>query len=193
MTDTTKYTDTNHLVVTRCKKGEKKAYKELYGLYSKAMFNVSLRILNNNEEAKDVLQDSFTKAFQKIASFDEKHSFGVWLKRITINSSLDVLKKRKLNFISLEDEHYMASEIIDDENADEDDEAIYDVETIRDCVLKLPDGYRTVLSLYLFEEYSHREIAEFLNISEGTSKSQYNRAKKKLIDLIKLNTISDGR
>ena len=193
MTDTTKYTDTNHLIVIRCKRGEKKAYQELYSLYSKAMFNVSFRILNNSEEAKDVLQDSFTKAFRKIASFDEKHSFGTWLKRITINSSLDVLKKRKLNFISLEDEHYISSEAIDAEIEDDDDETIYDVETIRDCVLKLPDGYRTVLSLYLFEEYSHREIAEFLNISEGTSKSQYNRAKKKLIDLIKLNTISNAR
>ncbi|MCX6294524.1 MAG: RNA polymerase sigma factor [Bacteroidetes bacterium] len=180
----TKYTDINYPIIERCKKGEKRAFEELYNLYAKAMFNIAIRIINNNEEAQEVLQDSFLKAFQKMESFDEKYSFGVWLKRIVINRSLDVLKKRKLNFIPIEDANFE----VDDTN---EDESIYDVESIKQGILKLPDGFRTILSLFLFEDYSHKEISELLKISEGTSKSQYSRAKKKLIEILKLNIISN--
>ncbi len=175
------YTDVNLAIIERCQKGERKAFQELYNLYAKAMFNISVRILNNTGEAEEVLQDSFLKAFQKIESYDKNYSFGVWLKRIVINSSLDVLKKKKLNFVSIDEANYREEEI--------DEESIYDVEAIKNCISELADGYRTVLTLFLFEEYSHKEIAEVLNISEGTSKSQYNRAKKKLIELVKTRGI----
>lgn len=178
MAETPIYTDVNSAIIERCKKGERKAFYELYNLYSKAMFNIALRILNNAADAEEVLQDSFLKAFDKIASYDPKYAFGVWLKRIVINGSLDVLKKRKIVLVSLEEIQYARED-------DVDDEISYNVENIKKCVALLPDGYRTILSLYVFEDQSHKEIAELLGISEGTSKSQYNRAKKKLIELLK--------
>jgi RNA polymerase sigma-70 factor (ECF subfamily) len=104
---------------------------------------------------------------------------------IVINRSLDVLKKRKLNFVSIDDADFREEE--------QDEESIYDVNAVKKCIQELPDGYRTILSLFVFEDYSHKEIAEHLNISEGTSKSQYNRAKKRLIELVKLKTVTNDR
>lgn len=181
-----RYTDVNIAIIERCKKGEKKAFQELYNLYAKAMFNISLRILNNANEAEEVLQDAFLKVFQRIDTYDKNYAFGVWLKRIVINASLDVLKKRKVNLVSIDSINYI-------EEQDEEEESVYDVEVVKRCITELPDGYRAVLTLFLFEEYSHQEIAGLLGISEGTSKSQYNRAKKKLIELVKQKTVTHGR
>jgi RNA polymerase sigma-70 factor (ECF subfamily) len=180
------HTEVNSAIIERCKNGERKAFHELYELYAKAMFNISLRIVNNSAEAEEVLQDSFLKVFQKINSYDPNHSFGAWLKRIVINGSLDVLKKRKPVLVPLEEVTHVQEE-------ETGDEVTYDVNSIKKCIAQLPDGYRTILSLYLFEEHSHKEIAGFLGISEGTSKSQYNRAKKRLIELIKQNTLTNER
>src|ERR1700741_3487848 len=102
MGDARTYTDPNLAIIERCKNGDRTAFQELYNLYAKAMFNISLRILNNSDEAEEVLQDSFLKVFSKIETYDETHAFGAWLKRIVINGSLDVLKKRKINFVSLD-------------------------------------------------------------------------------------------
>lgn len=189
MGDKPNYTDVNLAIIERCKKGDKKAFEELYILYSDAMFNISARILNNEEEAKEVLQDCFLKIFQSIDKYDSKFSFGAWFKRIVINHSLNTLKKRRPNILPLKEEIYVA----DDEDDNEEEDVIYEVEMIRRCVQSLPDGYRMVITLYLFEKYSHKEIAEFLGISEGTSRSQYNRAKKKLVELLKQNKIPNGR
>lgn len=185
MGDIPKYTDVNIAIIERCQKGERAAFQELYNLYAKAMFNISVRILNNTNEAEEVLQDSFLKVFEKLETYDKNYSFGVWLKRIVINRSLDVLKKRKLNFVAIDDSDFREEE--------PEEESIYDVEQIKKCIKELPDGYRTILTLFVFEDCSHKEIADLLGISEGTSKSQYNRAKKKLIELLKLNTVSHER
>lgn len=187
MADTAIYTDVNSDIIERCKKGERRAFHELYNLYARAMFNISLRILNNTAEAEEVLQDSFLKAFEKIRNYDPGYSFGAWLKRIVINGSLDVLKKRKPVFVPLDEVRYAQEE------EDPEEEMAFDVETIKKCVAELPDGYRTILSLFVFENCPHREIADLLGISEGTSKSQYNRAKKKLIELIKQKTVANER
>ncbi len=187
------YTDASSAIVERCKKGERRAYYELYNLYSKTMFNISLRILNNTVEAEEVLQDSFLKAFEKIEMYDSKFSFGIWLKRIVINGSIDVLKKRKIILVPLDEVRYTHEKQNEYEyNLDEAPEN-FDVETIKKYVAQLPDGYRTILSLFVFDDFTHNEIATLLGISEGTSKSQYNRAKKKLIELIKQKTLSNER
>jgi RNA polymerase sigma factor (sigma-70 family) len=164
-------------LIVRCKKGEHNAFKELYLLYNKAMFNICVRLLNNKVEAEDVLQESFIKAFKNIEQYKGEGSFGAWLKRIVINKCLDVLKKRNLRFVDVE-EH----DIVEEET--EDNAVEYDVEAIRAAMKELSDGYRIILTLYLFEDHTHRMIAEKLNISEGTSKSQYARARKKLMQLI---------
>jgi RNA polymerase sigma-70 factor (ECF subfamily) len=164
-------------IINRCKKGENSAFEEIYNKYKKAMFNIGYRLLNNLDDSNDVLQESFIKAFQNISKFENEAAFGSWLKRVVINHSIDLLKKNKNNSISIDQ-----IEII--EEVDEPNDIKYDIEIVKKCIQELPDGYRIVLTLYLFEEYSHKEIATMLKISEGTSKSQYNRAKKKIIQLI---------
>ena len=164
-------------IINRCKKGDNIAFEEIYNKYKKAMLNLSYRFLNRNEDANDVLQESFIKAFQNISNFENEAAFGSWLKRVVINHSIDILKKKKNNSISIDQ-----LEII--EEIEEPNDIKYDIETVKKCIQELPDGYRIVLTLYLFEDYSHKEIANTLNISESTSKSQYNRAKKKIIQLI---------
>ena len=142
------------------------------------MLNVSYRILRDLEESEDVLQEAFVTAFKKIGSFRGDSTFGAWLKRIVVNGSLNVLKKRKLEFNSIDEL---------DEPALETEEEVADltVDQIKQAMVCLPDGFRTVFSLYVFEGYDHREISDILDISESTSKSQYNRAKKKLQLIIK--------
>jgi RNA polymerase sigma factor (sigma-70 family) len=169
----------HHELVELCKKGDHKAFQELYNLHVRGMFNVSMRILHNRDEAEDVLQESFVAAFRHIQSFKEKSSFGSWLKRIVINKSLDALKKQNLHFIPLEDLN-----IAEEEN-EETEEVLYDAVTLQKAIERLPDGYRVILTLYLFEDYSHKMIAEKLTISESTSKSQYLRARKKLSAYLK--------
>lgn len=165
------------LLLERCRNKEPKAYKELYELYAKAMFSISMRIVNNRDEAEDILQESFLKAFKDMSRFPNRAAFGSWIKRVVINLSLDVVRKQKLNFLSLDD----ADHIENDESAEE---ILYDAAMISECIQELPQGYRVIITLFLIEEYSHKEIAEMLKISESTSKSQYNRAKKKLISLV---------
>lgn len=175
---------TTETLLERCKKKESYACRELYGLYAKAMFNISMRIVNNRDEAEDILQESFIKAFKDISRFNTMPEFSAWLKRVVINHSLDVVRKQKVNFISIDD-----TDIAEEKNAEEE-EISYDIDTVVKCIQQLPSGYRVILTLFLFENYSHKEIAQMLNISEGTSKSQYNRARKKLISIIHQKTFN---
>jgi RNA polymerase sigma factor (sigma-70 family) len=142
------------------------------------MFNISLRIVNDQAEAEDVLQEAFLDAFSRINDFRQETTFGLWLKQIVINKSINYLRKRKLDLVSLND-----IDIADRDDADEEDLQLQ-VEQIKTAISKLADGYRVVLTLYLFEGYDHQEIAEILNISENTSRSQYLRAKRKLHGLL---------
>ncbi len=173
----------NTNLLERCKKKESTACRELYEQYAKAMFNISMRIVNNKDEAEDILQESFIKAFSDMTRFNSIPEFGAWLKRVVINHSLDILRKQKLNFVPIEN--------IEDTEPEENEEGNrYDIKEVMAGVQKLPHGYRVILTLFLFEDYSHKEIATMLNISEGTSKSQYNRAKKKLIELVQQKTFA---
>ncbi len=167
--------------INRCLKGDKVAFREFYDLYSRAMLNASIRIVGSQEEAEDILQESFIVAFQKLKDIRSDAEFGGFLKKVVVNRSIDLVRKKKLDLTSLE--------IVTDTYDDEQD-VNYDVNILADCISDLPSGFRIVLTLYLFEDYSHREIAEFLNISEGTSKSQYNRARQKLAELYNKKTMS---
>jgi len=162
-----------------CKTGDQKAQFQIYKLYYKAMYNTSLRIVNNSMEAEDVMQESFLSAFEKIDTYSGTVSFGAWLKRIVINRSLDALGKKKAVFEDIES-HFG---IMDNspEDAARNEEVDVKVEEIKEAIEKLPDGYRIILSLYLLEGYDHDEIAEILKISSSTSRSQLSRAKQKLI------------
>jgi len=167
-------------LIEACKKGDQKAQFEIYRLYHSAMFNTTLRIVGDPDDAEDVMQEAFLKAFDKIRTFRGKVSFGAWLKRIVINKALDFLRLKK-QMLSL-DEVREIEEVADD--VPEILESAPKMEEIRRAIHALPEGYRIVLSLILLEGYDHEEVAEILNISNATSRTQYHRAKKKLIELM---------
>ncbi len=142
------------------------------------MYSVSLRIVNNEAEAEDIMQESFLKAFRKMSTYKGEVSFGAWLKKIVVNRSLDHLKKKKVKF---EDVTTSTFQLTSDEETYKD----VDVERIKSAISQLSDGYRTILSLYLIEGYDHDEISEILGISNSASRTQYSRAKDKLREILK--------
>ena len=162
-------------LISRCKAGDREAHYKLYKLYSKAMYNVGYRITGNPDDAEDVLQEAFISAFRSLDSYRADASFGAWLKRIVVNKAINALKKKRHELLPDDDRFDVAEE--------EEPVAYGDgltVERVKRGINQLPDGYRSVLSLYLLEGYDHQEIAEIMGISESTSKSQLNRAKNKL-------------
>lgn len=172
------YGSTHRDIIERCMQGDRKAQFELYRLYSQAMYNVCLRMLNNDLDAEDLLQHSFVDVFTKLNSFRFESSIGAWIKRIVVNNCINFLKKRRLLTESLDDRFHRVADEMPVENSK------INVEAINEAITHLPNGYRVVFSLYLFEGYDHKEIGQILEISEATSKSQYSRAKKKLKDLL---------
>lgn len=145
------------------------------------MYSTCLRITNDEMEAEDVLQESFVSAFKNLRSYKGTASFGSWLKRIVVNNAINLVKKRRLDLQPMDD----TTEY--NERADETFEAdfSYEVAQVKGCIKMLPEGYRMVLSLYLLEGYDHKEIAGIMGITESTSKSQFNRSKKKLREILK--------
>ena len=168
-------------LVKQCLDGNASAYRMLYERYNKAMFNTALRIVNKPADAEDILQDSFTDAFSQLSSFENKSTFGAWLKQIVIYKSINFLKRKRMDLVDME----MAGEIVDENETIDEAEIWYTVESIRNTMLQMPDGYRTVLSLYLLEGYDHEEIAEILGVAQSTVRTQYIRAKQKLLKLLK--------
>jgi RNA polymerase sigma factor (sigma-70 family) len=167
-------------LVIRCLEGDRQAYYALYKRYSRSMFNVGYRIVNDQAEAEDVLQESFVSAFGNLKNYRGDSTFGAWLKRIVINKAINHIKKSKHDRIP-DDEKWDVGE---EDTSDPLEKFPFSVEQVRGAIEKLPEGYRLVLSLYLLEGYDHGEIAEILLITESTSKSQFNRAKKKLKDIL---------
>ena len=177
------YQDIHREIIELSKTGNPKAQYQLYKLYSKAMFNICVRMLNSIEEAEDLLQESFTDAFMKLNSFRYESSFGAWLKRIVINKCINSINKKKVDLVFQDQpvEPDTRDEEVDYRGID------MDVQRIHHAVGKLPDGYRVIFSLYALEGYDHGEISQIMNISESTSKSQYLRAKQKIKELLKNN------
>ncbi|MDD4812629.1 MAG: sigma-70 family RNA polymerase sigma factor [Bacteroidales bacterium] len=180
-------TTTDHRIVHQelleaCKRGDPQAQMKLYKLYYKPMYHVSLRILSDPMEAEDVMQEAFLVAFRAMTKIDLSISFGGWLKRIVINRSVDALRKRK-----------GVLELTTDipEETDYQDESIEKTETteekvgmIKRAMQRLPEKYRLVLSLNLFEGYDHEEIGQILGIPASTSRAHLSRGKQKLLQLI---------
>ena len=175
-------------IVQQCQTGNRQAQHQLYKLYSKAMYNICYRITNDEWEAEDVLQEAFVNAFQHINSYRGTASFGAWLKKIVVNKAISHVRKKRLEIVPLDNHREF-----ENNTPEVDEEALFlNIEKIRQAVQMLPDGYRLVFSLYLLEGYDHGEIAEILNITESTSKSQYNRSKKKLKEILKEEVFHNG-
>jgi RNA polymerase sigma-70 factor (ECF subfamily) len=170
---------THQALVEQSREGDRNAQYQLYGLYVDAMFNVAMRLLTIREDAEDIIQESFVEAFKKLDSFRFESTFGAWLKRIVINKSINHLKAKRLLLSSMENE----GELLDDEQEAEPDQ--FEIDKIKMGLTQLPEGYRQIITLYLIEGYDHVEIGEILGITTSTSKSQYHRAKKKLIQIVK--------
>ena len=171
-------TQTHRDLIERCREGRRDAQFELYGLYSRAMYNTALRMVRHPHDAEDILQSVFVEVFSKLESFRYESSIGAWMKRITINKCINFLKSRKLALTELTASHDRA------EITEHQQEPVWSVEKINKAIEKLPDGYRVVFSLYAVEGYDHEEIGQILGVTEATSKSQYSRAKAKLREML---------
>lgn len=167
-------------LINSCKKNDAKAQMQLYNLYCKAMFLIAKRYVKDTVLAEDVMQEAFIKAFKNLHSYKEEVAFGAWLKRIVINQSIDELKKKKLQLVSINEE---ITTVVEDENWNVDEELSTNV--IVETINSLKEKYRIVLTLYLLEGYDHSEISEILNIAEVTSRTHLMRGKKQLLEQLK--------
>ncbi len=172
------YKNIHQDIIDRCRIGDQKAQFQLYKLYYKTMYSVSMRIINDEMEAEDVMQEAFLSAFRKMDTYKGEVSFGAWLKKIVVNRSLDHLKKKK---VKLEEINERTTQISDYQMEIKE----VDVNAIKNAIQNLPDGYRVVLSLYLIEGYDHEEISQILGISNSSSRTQLLRAKNKLREHLK--------
>lgn len=146
------------------------------------MLNIAFRVLGDIAEAEDILQESFLDAFNKIKDFRQETTFGLWLKQIVVSKSINLLRKRRIQWAELEDGML---ENIADEELDDDEDIQFKVAQVKEAIKELPEGYRMVLSLYLLEGYDHEEISQILKITENTSRTQFLRAKRKLVELLR--------
>jgi len=173
-------------LIEGCKKGKRWAQSELYNRYSASMLGVSMRYCRNVSEAEDALQEAFIRIFKYVKNFEGRHegSLSAWIKTIVVNTTLSHNRNNKKH-------HY--TEDIDDVQVSADTTPLFDdemdvsrrkQEAIMKSMQELPVGYRTVFNLYVVEGYTHKEIAEILDISENTSKSQLSKARKYLKKLL---------
>jgi RNA polymerase sigma factor (sigma-70 family) len=165
-------------LIVSARKGDQQSMYRLYKLYVQAMYNTCIRMVSNQYDAEDIIQEVFLSAFNNLDSFRGDSSFGSWLKRIVINKSISFLRSKKADFAEIENLQLVAEE-------KEEDFPKIDPKKIHESIKSLPEKARVVLTLYLLEGYRHNEIAEILEISVSTSKSQYLRAKNLLRENLK--------
>jgi RNA polymerase sigma factor (sigma-70 family) len=163
-------------LIENCKINDTKAQSELYKLFSSKLFSVCLKYSRNYAEAEDNLQDAFLTIFKKIEQYKNKGSFEGWIKRITINTVLQQYRNEKVFDIINEN-------IIEDVDIEVDEDAL-SIDYLLKIIQELPDRYRLVFNLYVLDGYSHKDIAEMLDINIGTSKSNLSRARQILKDTI---------
>jgi RNA polymerase sigma-70 factor (ECF subfamily) len=168
-------------LVAACVRKERKAQHMFFKAYYGKMLSVCLRYIKDRDSAQEVVQDGFIKVFDKLELFDFRGSIEGWMRRIFSNTAIDAIRKAKRNpFLSDQDNDFK----VPAENAMEEREALEELqvkyEVAIDCIDRLSPAYRTVFNMYVFEEYSHKEIAEILGISEGTSKSNLAKARMNL-------------
>ncbi|MEQ9442816.1 MAG: RNA polymerase sigma factor [Cyclobacteriaceae bacterium] len=165
-------------LIARCIKGDRTAQKEFYQQFASQMMVVGMRYCKNREDAEDVLQEAFVKVFNSLEKFRGESSIKYWIKRIVINTALNHHRKKVYLYphLDVEEVHHLG---------DEDTEiANYNYRDLLSILQSLPQGCQVIFNLYAIEGYKHKEIADMLNISEGTSKSQYSRARSLIKELI---------
>ncbi|MGB3584936.1 MAG: RNA polymerase sigma factor [Tunicatimonas sp.] len=165
-------------LVARCIKGERLAQHELYEQYARQMMVVCMRYCKSREDAEDVLQEAFVKIFNSLEKFRGESSIKYWIKRIVINTALNHHRKKVYLYphLDIEEVHHLGDEDVEIAN--------YNYRDLLAILQSLPQGCQVIFNLYAVEGYKHKEIATMLSISEGTSKSQYARARSLIRDLI---------
>ena len=171
-------------IIEQCKQNNRKAQLQLYNQYCDGMYIVAKRFLKDTADAEDVVQEAFIKAFTKLHQYKAEVTFGVWLKRIVVNKSIDFLKSKKHQLVELDEVHL---KVVD---TDKDDKWLVDdaitLNEVKNAINTLQDKYQYVVMLYLIEGYDHQEISEILDISEVASRTQLSRGKGKLKELLTL-------
>ncbi len=182
------YPHTNQDLINGCKRRDQQSQFMVYKLYYKAMYNVSLRIVRDETEAEDIMQESFLAAFDRIDTYSGVACFGAWLKKIVENRSYDFLRKNnRMVFESIETS--AVNRQLAESSPEEEDDKSDIVKKAREIINNLPAGCRDVFSLYHFEGYDHEEISEILSISPVSSRSQYNRSRKRILDEFRKSNI----
>lgn len=169
-------------LIEGCRKGNRKAQKELYETYSRKMMGVCLRYVNDRETARDLLQDGFVRVFTSLDSYSGTGSFEGWMRKIFVNNALEYLRRTDILRDAADLDH--TAELA---GADSSVISRMSAAELMQVVNELPTGFRTVFNLFAIEGYSHKEIGEMLQITESTSRSQYTRAKQLLQR--KINTL----
>lgn len=172
------------ILIEKCRHGDRQSWNTLYNIYAGYLLAVCMRYIPDRERACDILHDSFIKIFSSIEKFKWRGegSPKAWMTRIVINLALESLRKHDIINESADLDAISENDFIED---NEDDIDKIDADTLMNFIKELPDGYRTVFNLYVFEEKSHKEIASILGITEQTSASQYHRAKARILKRIK--------
>jgi RNA polymerase sigma factor (sigma-70 family) len=180
--------DDLEILIKKCIQNDRGGQLRIYQLFSPVLYGICLKYMKNEDDAKDVFQEAFVIVFQKISQYKFEGSFEGWMKRIFINKLIEALNKKKKETFFLD--------VFDPEKDIVEEETLEIIpisqEKLLEYIQALPDQYRMVFNLYIFEKMKHREIAELLHISEGTSKSNLNRAKgilqKKILSVINCKT-----
>lgn len=171
-------------LIKLCKQGDDKSYTLLYHKYAKGIFNTIYRMVLHTGEAEDLLQEVFVDVFRNISNYRDYGNFGSWIKRIAINKTISLLRKRRIVFIESEILE-LPDEIFDETAFD------FTVEEVIKAIQLLPVGYRTIVQLYLLENIQQDEIAKLLGISAVTVRTQYHRARKKILCMLKERGLYD--
>lgn len=166
-------------LIYNCLNNRRSAQMELYGCYAPKLYPICCRIVGNGQEAEEVLQDAFLKVFSSLSTYDQSRAFDGWIKTIVTRTAIDHIRKEPFEWEDLDESHGVESEEEDDQQLIENK-----ISRIKQAMCTLPSGYRAVLSLYLFEGYDMEEIADILEIKPASVRSQYLRAKQKLLQLL---------
>ncbi len=169
--------DINAVLIKRAAEGDESAFNQIYNLISGKMYSLCLRYASNTDEANDIFQDGCIKLYRNLGSFRDEGSFEGWARRIFVTTSLDALKKKRIQFSDLDENLSVAAtgnNVLDKLSLD------YLMKIITD----LPPGYRTIINLYVIENYSHKEIGEMLGITESGSKSKLHKARTYLKNIL---------
>lgn len=165
------------------KRGKQKAFNQIYDAYAPAMFAICMRYANCKDDAQEMLQEGFIRVYEKRELYDESRNFSAWIKRIMVNSAINFLRKNKRMVFVEED--YVFDERSENENTEFELETTGNMSLILETIQELPNGYRSVFNLFVLENLTHTEIAEVLNVSVNTSKSQLRKARLMLAEMLK--------